>query len=73
MGDDQSTGGAQESASPAIDPVCGMEVDPAVSPFASTHGGQTIWFCCAGCKKAFDRKPGLYGPLVATGRGSDRA
>jgi YHS domain-containing protein len=61
-----------EDAPRAIDPVCGMIVDPAVAAFASTRGQETIWFCCAGCKKAFDRKPGLYGPVAATGAGPAR-
>jgi YHS domain-containing protein len=43
-----------------IDPVCGMQVDPGASVPSSERGGRTIWFCCAGCKKAFDRRPALY-------------
>jgi len=56
----------QAHATAAVDPVCGMTVDPATAPFASSLGLDTIWFCCAGCKKAFDRKPGLYGRGSAT-------
>jgi YHS domain-containing protein len=56
--DDQAN--ASLTAAVYVDPVCGMRVDPAASPPSSERGGRTIWFCCAGCKKAFDRRPGLY-------------
>jgi len=43
-----------------VDPVCGMRVEPGASALSSERDGRTIWFCCAGCKKAFDRRPELY-------------
>ncbi|MEA2428958.1 MAG: xanthine dehydrogenase accessory factor [Thermoleophilaceae bacterium] len=37
----------------AVDPVCGMEV-PAAPPTPSlVHEGQTVWFCCDGCRSAY--------------------
>jgi YHS domain-containing protein len=44
----------------AIDPVCGMAVDPQTAAQRSEWRGQTVYFCCDGCKRAFDRKPSLY-------------
>jgi xanthine dehydrogenase accessory factor len=36
------------------DPVCGMDVDPATSPYHVEHEGRTVWFCSAGCQAAFE-------------------
>jgi YHS domain-containing protein/uncharacterized membrane protein YraQ (UPF0718 family) len=41
----------------AIDPICGMSVDPAAAPAQRTHDGVTYWFCCDGCAQAFDADP----------------
>lgn len=49
-----------------IDPVCGMEVKEDV-PYRSEYEGRTYYFCCRGCKVAFDREPGRY-----AGREEDR-
>ncbi|MFQ6134605.1 MAG: YHS domain-containing protein [Nitrososphaerales archaeon] len=38
----------------AIDPICGMEVDPAHA-YSTEIGGQTYYFCGAGCKAAFKK------------------
>jgi Cu+-exporting ATPase len=38
----------------AIDPVCGMIVDPEKAAGKSERGGETYYFCCAGCKEKFD-------------------
>jgi len=53
-------GGDQPSAGAAIDPVCGMTVDPATAKQVSTHDGQTFYFCSAGCKAKFDASPATY-------------
>jgi xanthine dehydrogenase accessory factor len=44
----------------AIDPVCGMTVaaDPSGRPV--THDGAEYYFCCAGCRRAFEKDPGAY-------------
>jgi YHS domain-containing protein len=44
----------------AIDPVCGMEVDPAQAAATSEYQGQTYYFCSKGCKQAFDKEPEKY-------------
>jgi xanthine dehydrogenase accessory factor len=38
----------------AIDPICGMTVDPATARFRTEHDGKTYWFCAAGCQAAFE-------------------
>ncbi len=42
------------------DPVCGMEIDPKKAGSISAYQGQTYYFCCNGCKKAFDKEPHKY-------------
>jgi xanthine dehydrogenase accessory factor len=37
----------------AIDPICGMTVDPATGRHRLDRGGETYWFCCAGCLTKF--------------------
>ncbi len=44
-------------ATEAIDPVCGMKVDPAKSPHRAEHGGRTYYFCGASCREKFVRDP----------------
>lgn len=44
----------------AIDPVCGMTVDPKSAAGKSEYQGQTYYFCALGCKKAFDQEPERY-------------
>ncbi len=48
------------SASGAIDPVCGMTVDPATAESSYVHDGQTYYFCCQGCLTTFRADPGRY-------------
>ena len=43
-----------------IDPVCGMEVNPASAEAQSEHGGQTFYFCSVECKHRFDSNPQQY-------------
>jgi Cu+-exporting ATPase len=44
-------------ATEAIDPVCGMKIDPAKSPHRAEHGGKTYYFCSASCREKFVRDP----------------
>jgi len=44
----------------AIDPVCGMTVEVATAMHKTEHGGETVYFCGAGCKAAFDADPERY-------------
>jgi xanthine dehydrogenase accessory factor len=48
----------------AKDPVCGMSVNPSKARHKSEHEGTAFYFCCAGCKQAFDGEPQRY--LAAT-------
>lgn len=43
----------------AIDPVCGMEVEPGKS-LSSEYQGKTYYFCSANCKTSFDKNPNQY-------------
>lgn len=44
-----------QAPSEAIDPICGMKVDPATAKYTSEFDGRTIYFCCLRCKETFDR------------------
>jgi Cu+-exporting ATPase len=48
---------AVHAAGKAIDPVCGMTVDPATSPHHATHDGTDYHFCGAGCRTKFIADP----------------
>lgn len=43
-----------------IDPVCGMEVDPATAAGKATHDGKEYFFCSPGCKTAFEAEPARF-------------
>jgi YHS domain-containing protein len=43
-----------------LDPVCGMEVNPASAEAQSEFAGVTFYFCSQECKKAFDAEPRRY-------------
>ena len=47
-------------AAKAIDPVCGMTVDPAAAAGHSEYAGETYYFCSGGCQKKFDAAPAQY-------------
>jgi xanthine dehydrogenase accessory factor len=44
----------------ARDPVCGVFVSVSRAKYKSEQNGSEVFFCCAGCKQAFDRQPGKY-------------
>jgi Cu+-exporting ATPase len=44
----------------AIDPVCGMTVDPASAAGSSTHDGTTYHFCSRHCLAKFNADPAKY-------------
>lgn len=48
------------SMAEAIDPVCGMTVRADASGRPFEHGGVTYYFCCPGCRRAFERDPAAY-------------
>src|SRR5262249_14520341 len=42
----------------AVDPVCGMTIVVAEDTPSLEHAGQTIYFCCMGCKLKFEERLG---------------
>jgi len=52
---------AQEGPQPqAIDPVCGMKVNPARTAGTVEHDSQTYYFCCTHCAEKFKADPQRY-------------
>ena len=53
---------APATAAPATatDPVCGMTVPADGSRPSSTHRGETVHFCCPGCRARFEADPAAY-------------
>ena len=47
------------AAGPALDPVCGMTVTPGSSR-PLRYEGTDYYFCCAGCRQAFEQDPDAY-------------
>jgi P-type Cu+ transporter len=45
------------SAATAIDPVCGMRVDPATARHRATHQGKDYFFCSGRCRERFAAEP----------------
>jgi P-type Cu+ transporter len=48
------------AAAGAIDPVCGMTVDPHSARHRAEHRGRTSYFCSAGCRAKFVADPQKY-------------
>src|SRR5262245_48512049 len=44
----------------AVDPVCGMTVDPATARASTVHEGTHYFFCCPHCLERFQADPGRY-------------
>ena len=49
-----------QAGAQAVDPVCGMTVDPATTAHRATHEGQAYVFCSAGCRTKFVDDPARY-------------
>ncbi len=49
-----------DSGGKAVDPVCGMTVDPAATAHRNAHEGQDYFFCSAGCRTKFIANPERY-------------
>jgi Cu+-exporting ATPase len=45
---------------PAIDPVCGMKVDPATAKHRFAYQGQDYFFCSGRCRERFEAEPEKY-------------
>jgi xanthine dehydrogenase accessory factor len=48
------------SAREMTDPVCGMPVEASAAWHVLTSGGRRYYFCCLGCKRAFEKEPEKY-------------
>jgi xanthine dehydrogenase accessory factor len=44
----------------ATDPVCGMTVPATPASRPLSHDGVTYYFCCSGCRRAFEKDPAAY-------------
>ncbi len=44
----------------AVDPVCGMVVEVSRNRHVAEHAGERYFFCCPGCKGAFEKEPERY-------------
>ena len=53
-------GGKSVEAALAIDPVCGMKVNPATAKHRLSHQGQDYFFCSARCRERFAVDPAKY-------------
>ena len=54
------SGASVDSLKTALDPVCGMTVDPATTAHHATHDGIHYHFCSAGCLGKFKADPAKY-------------
>ncbi|MHB1251917.1 MAG: permease [Acidimicrobiales bacterium] len=43
-----------------VDPICGMNVDPATAAAHRSFNGRDVWFCSGGCAEKFDEDPERY-------------
>jgi xanthine dehydrogenase accessory factor len=79
---DDAVGSADASASPggasvelaateALDPICGMFVEVATAAYRSEIDGQSVYFCCRGCKERFDADPAAYIGALRSGIRTD--
>jgi P-type Cu+ transporter len=48
------------AVSAAVDPVCGMAVDPLTGVQKLKHNGHTYYFCADSCRTKFAKEPGRY-------------
>lgn len=44
----------------AVDPICGMKVDPENAAGSSMWNGRNFYFCSHGCEVKFDSDPQKY-------------
>jgi Cu+-exporting ATPase len=52
--------GDKAAAAIAIDPVCGMRVDPATARHRFAYNGQDYYFCSRRCRERFEAEPGKF-------------
>jgi xanthine dehydrogenase accessory factor len=56
---------SSEQTDEAVDPVCGMAVEVASARHVVEHGGTRYYFCCSGCRRAFEQEPEKYAAQVS--------
>ena len=49
----------------AVDPVCGMTVDPATAAAREMFDGTPVYFCSEGCRRRFLKNPAAYAGVAA--------
>jgi xanthine dehydrogenase accessory factor len=59
-GTEPDTAGDDGAGAIAVDPVCGMDVDPADAAATVEHDSETYYFCCQGCADSFANDPASY-------------
>lgn len=52
--------GSRSTSGRPVDPVCGMEVEPARAAGTRVVDGQTFFFCSEMCMKTFDKNQAAY-------------
>ncbi|MFC8667241.1 XdhC family protein [Streptomyces sp. NPDC057199] len=58
---------AESGSVTAVDPVCGMTVSVTDStPYSDAGGDERRWFCCAGCRAAYEKDPARYAKADAS-------
>ena len=57
---EHSAGCSHDAGGTVVDPVCGMQVDPAKTPHRHTHQDHTYSFCSASCRSKFIAEPAKY-------------
>ena len=56
MGASPSAGTPKKAPATAVDPICGMTVLAVAETPHLEHDGQTVYFCCDGCKTKFEKE-----------------
>ena len=56
----------------ALDPVCGVEVNPHTASWMLWHKGTPYYFCNEDCHMKFDRRPEMYRQKAFERRESER-
>ena len=57
---DAAPAAAVRESGEAVDPVCGMTVTAGPASRHLEHEGQTYYFCCTGCRDAFEQDPAAH-------------
>ncbi|HEX6438938.1 MAG TPA: heavy metal translocating P-type ATPase [Candidatus Binatia bacterium] len=57
----------------AIDPICGMTIDPARSAGKHEHNGQTYYFCSKHCLAKFNNDPARFASSVVQGSAQNKS